>query len=210
MLCLPAFSSGIHYDFNVVLSRLLWLWDLIPPLSLPCAPPGTGGGKASRRGGRRPRPWRSRGRRWRSRRAPRQVRGSRSNGSRSGLSAALRRVLSADPLPPRRVLFVVGRPESDVMHAATSQVGPRRAGTFDHPHRRPRTATPNLEGHRPATALRDLAQLSEAEHFGEHPGGGIRLPNRQVDCRKTPDPHLSRNGALCPRNTALYSFPLVS
>src|SRR5215217_3549309 len=108
------------------------------------------------------------------------------------------------------MLLVVRRSERDVMHAATSQVGPGRVGAFDHPHRRPRTATPNLEGYRPTPTICDLAHLSKAEHLGEHPGGRIRLPNRQVDCCKTPDPHLSRNGALCPRNTALYSFPLVS
>src|ERR671921_2748662 len=108
------------------------------------------------------------------------------------------------------MLLVVGRPESDVMYTAASQMGPRRVGTFDHPYGRPRTASPNLEGHLPATALRDLANLSEAEHLGEHPGGGIQLPNRQVDGPETPDAHLPRNRALLPRNTALYSFPLVS
>src|ERR671910_1252042 len=108
------------------------------------------------------------------------------------------------------MLLVVGRPESDVMYTAASQVGPRRLGTFDHPYGRPRTATPNLEGHLPATALRDLANLSEAEHLGEDPRGGIQLPNRQVDGPETPDAHLPRNRALLPRNTALHSFPLVS
>src|SRR5918994_2914432 len=96
------------------------------------------------------------------------------------------------------------------MHTAASQVGPRSAGTFDHPHRRPRSATSNLEGHRTAPTLRDLANLSETEHLGEHPRGGIQLPNRQVDGPETPDAHLPRNRALLPRNTALYSFPLVS
>src|SRR5215204_7022086 len=96
------------------------------------------------------------------------------------------------------------------MHTAASQVGPRRAGTFDHPHSRSRTSVSDLEGHRPATALRDLAHLSEAEHLGEHPRRGIQLPNRQVDGPETPDAHLRRNRALLPRNTALYSFPLVS
>src|ERR687897_1516229 len=95
------------------------------------------------------------------------------------------------------------------MHTAASQVGPRSAGTFDHPHRRPRSATSNLEGHRTAPTLRDLANLSETEHLGEHPGGGIRLPNRQVDGPETPDAHLPRNRALLPRNSALYSFALV-
>src|SRR5829696_3479659 len=108
------------------------------------------------------------------------------------------------------MLFVVGRPESDVMYTAASQVGPRRVGTFDHPYGRPRTATPNFEGHLPATALRDLANLSEAEHLGEDPRSGIQPPNRQVDGPETPDAHLPRNRALLPRNTALYSFPLVS
>src|ERR687897_2768122 len=108
------------------------------------------------------------------------------------------------------MLLVVGRPESDVMYTAASQVGPRRVGTFDHPYGRPRTATPNLEGHLPATALRDLANLSEAEHLGEDPRGGIQLPNRQVDGPETPDAHLPRNRALLPRNTALYSFTLLS
>src|SRR5829696_8600806 len=108
------------------------------------------------------------------------------------------------------MLIVVGRPESDVMYTAASQMYPRSVGTFDHPYGRPRTATPNLEGHLPATALRDLANLSEAEHLGEDPRGGIQLPNRQVDGPETPDAHLPRNRALLPRNTALYSFPLVS
>src|SRR5918994_2902263 len=107
------------------------------------------------------------------------------------------------------MLLIVGRPESDVMYTAASQVGPRRVGIFDHPYGRPRTATPNLEGHLPATALRDLANLSEAEHLGEDPRGGIQLSNRQVDGPETPDPHLPRNGALSPRNTALYTFALV-
>src|SRR5215211_7543822 len=107
------------------------------------------------------------------------------------------------------MLLVVGRPESDVMDAATSQVGPWCVGALDHPHRRPRTATPDLEGCRPAPALCDLAHLSKAEHLGEHPCRGIQLPNRQIDCAKTPDPHLPRNGALSPRNSALYSFALV-
>src|SRR5687768_6994465 len=95
------------------------------------------------------------------------------------------------------------------MHAAASQVGPRRVGTFDHPHCRPGTATSNLEGHYLASVLYDLAHFSEAEHLGEHPGGGTQLPNRQVDGPETPDPHLPRNGALCPRHAAQYSFALV-
>src|SRR5215204_3060945 len=95
------------------------------------------------------------------------------------------------------------------MHAATSQVGPRRAGTFDHPHSRPRTSVSDLEGHRPATALRDLAHLSEAEHLGQHPRRGIQLPNRQVDGPETPDPHLPWNRTILPRNPTRHSSALV-
>src|SRR5215213_6823152 len=58
--------------------------------------------------------------------------------------------------------------------------------------------------------MRDLAHLSKAEHLGEHPGGGIQLPNRQVDCPKTPDPHLPRNRTTFPRNSTLYSLALIS
>src|SRR5919106_4888082 len=88
-------------------------------------------------------------------------------------------------------------------------MGPRRVGAFDYPHRRPRASAPNLEGHRLGSVLYDLVHLSEAEHFGEHPGGGIQLPNRQVDGPETPDAHLLRNRTLLPRNTTLYSLTLI-
>src|SRR5688572_29077624 len=95
------------------------------------------------------------------------------------------------------------------MHTPASQAGPWRVGTFDHSHRRPRTSAADLEGHRLASVVYDLAHLSEAEDFGQNPRRGIELPNRQFDGPETPDPHLARNGALFPRYTPLYSFALV-
>src|SRR5215211_6894934 len=115
-----------------------------------------------------------------------------------------------DLLPPRRVLLVIGRPESDVVHAAATQVGPRRVGTFDHPDRRPRTSVSDLEGHLLASVLGGISHLAEAEYLGEDPCSGIQLPDRQVDGPETPDPHLPRDSALLPRNPTRHSSTLVS
>src|SRR5215210_713217 len=100
------------------------------------------------------------------------------------------------------MLLIVGRSESDVVHAAASQVCPRSIGPLDHPYRGPRTPVPDLEGHHLARALHDLVYLPEAENFGEDPRGGVELAHRKVDGPETPDPHRLRNRAVLPGNPA--------
>src|SRR5215203_1454121 len=111
------------------------------------------------------------------------------------------------PLPPSRVLLVVGRPEGDVVDATPSQMSRPRPRPLDDQHLGSRPARTDLEDDEALAVACVLPDHPEAEHLGEHPRSRLKIPHRELHRAQPPDARLTRHRTTLPRDAA--SDPVV-
>src|SRR5215207_3363904 len=114
-----------------------------------------------------------------------------------------------DPLPPHRMLLVVRRPESDVVHPASPQMRRRRVRPLDDPYLRPGTPSPDLEKHHPFTVLNVFVRPPETQHLREHPRRRLQVPHRELEHAEAPDAEVLRYQAALPGNAARHTRTTV-